>query len=132
MSRKYKFNNKEGLFFVSFATVYWLDVFTRDHYCWSFIESLNYCRKNKGMEIYAWCIMPSHVHLIFRAKDNNPGDLLRDLKTYTSKRMQRLIEENLQESRKECLPAAGRDALDDEESRLKKKQYKGKAVLAAA
>ena len=104
MSRKYKFNNKEGLFFVSFATVYWLDVFTRDHYCWSFIESLNYCRKNKGMEIYAWCIMPSHVHLIFRAKDNNPGDLLRDLKTYTSKRMQRLIEENLQESRKECLP----------------------------
>ena len=103
MSRKYKFNNKEGLFFVSFATVYWLDVFTRDHYCWSFIESLNYCRKNKGMEIYAWCIMPSHVHLIFRAKDNNPGDLLRDLKTYTSKRMQRLIEENLQESRKEWM-----------------------------
>ena len=59
MSRKYKFNNKEGLYFVSFATVYWLDVFTRDHYCWSFIESLNYCRRNKGMEIFAWCIMPS-------------------------------------------------------------------------
>ena len=29
MSRKYKFHNKEGLYFVSFATVYWLDVFTR-------------------------------------------------------------------------------------------------------
>jgi len=25
MSRKYKFNNKEGIYFVSFATVYWID-----------------------------------------------------------------------------------------------------------
>gem|GEM_PF-6318725 len=25
MSRKYKFYNKEGLYFVSFATVYWID-----------------------------------------------------------------------------------------------------------
>jgi len=71
MSRKYKFYNKEGLYFVSFATVYWLDVFIRDHYCWTFKESLDFCRKNKGMEIYAWCIMPSHVHLIFRAKNKN-------------------------------------------------------------
>ncbi|MFY0687405.1 MAG: hypothetical protein JXQ90_09580 [Cyclobacteriaceae bacterium] len=32
MSRKYKFHNKEGLYFVSFATVYWLDIFVRDIY----------------------------------------------------------------------------------------------------
>jgi hypothetical protein len=29
MSRKYKFLNKEGLYFVSFAPVNWIDVFTR-------------------------------------------------------------------------------------------------------
>ena len=55
------------------------------------------------MEIYAWCIMPSHIHLIFRAKENNPGDLLRDLKTFTSKKIQQLIVENPQESRKEWM-----------------------------
>jgi len=103
MSRKYKFYNKEGLYFVSFATVYWLDIFTRDHYCRSFMESLDFCRKNKGMEIYAWCIMPSHVHLIFRAQNNNPGDLLRDVKTFTSKKIQGLIIDNPQESKKEWL-----------------------------
>ncbi len=27
ISRKYKFYNSEGIYFVSFATVYWLDVF---------------------------------------------------------------------------------------------------------
>ena len=29
MSRKYKFDNKSGLYFVSFVTVKWIDAFTR-------------------------------------------------------------------------------------------------------
>ncbi len=103
MSRKYKFYNKEGLYFVSFAVVYWIDVFTRDEYSVALVESLDFCRKNKGMEIYKWCIMPSHVHLIIRAKDNNPGDLLRDMKKFTSKKIQQLIADNPIESRKDWL-----------------------------
>jgi REP element-mobilizing transposase RayT len=103
MSRKYKFYNKEGLYFVSFATINWMDVFVRDIYFFEVVSSLDYCRKNKGMEIYCWCIMPSHVHLIFRAKENNPGDVLRDFKTHTSKSIQKLINDNPQESRKEWL-----------------------------
>ena len=75
MSRKHKFYNNEGLYFVSFATINWVDVFVRDIYCNVILESLNFCRENKGMEIYSWCIIPSHVHLIYRAKDNNPGDI---------------------------------------------------------
>ena len=66
MSRKYKFYNKEGLYFVSFATVYWIDVFVREQYFEKLVESLDYCRIEKGMEIYCWCIMPSHVQIIFR------------------------------------------------------------------
>ncbi len=103
MSRKYKFYNKEGLYFVSFATVYWLDVFVRELYFIKMLESLDYCRKEKGMEIYCWCIMSSHVHLIFRAKDNNPGELMKSLKTFTSKALQHEIENNMQESRKEWM-----------------------------
>ena len=103
MSRQYKFYNKEGLYFVSFAAVYCLDIFVRDLYFNSVVESLDFCRKNKGMEIYTWCIMPSHVHLIFRAKENNPRELLKSLKTFTFKNLQKLIEENPQESRKEWM-----------------------------
>lgn len=86
--------NKEGLYFVSFATVYWLDVFVRDIYFDLVVRSLDYCRKEKGMEIYAWCVMTSHVHLIFRSKNNDPSTLIKSLKTYTSKQLQRLIEQN--------------------------------------
>jgi putative transposase len=100
MSRKHRFYNKEGLYFVSFATVNWIDVFVRQEYFEKVIESLDWCRKNKGMEIYAWCIMPSHIHLIFRAKENNPGELLKSFKMFTSKALRTMIEESVHESRK--------------------------------
>jgi len=103
MSRKHRFYNKEGLYFVSFATINWIDIFIREEYFEKIVESLDWCRKNKGMEIYAWCIMPSHVHLIFRARDNNPGELLKSFKMFTSKALRKMIEENLHESRKEWI-----------------------------
>lgn len=84
MSRKYKFNDKNGVYFISFATVYWIDVFVRDCYFEMMISALNYCRENKGMKIYGYCIMPSHVHLLFQIEEKNPSDVIRDLKTFTS------------------------------------------------
>ncbi len=59
MSRKYKFYNPEGIYFVSFATVFWIDVFIREIYFEKVTEALEYCRKNRGMKIYGYCIMPS-------------------------------------------------------------------------
>ena len=41
MSRKYKFLNKEGLYFVSFATVNWIDLFIRVEYCSIIVDSLD-------------------------------------------------------------------------------------------
>ena len=103
MSRKYKFKNEEGAYFISFAIVNWIDVFTRDIYFSCIVESLDFCRKNKGMEIYGYCVMPSHIHLIFRSSNNNPSGLIRDVKGFTSKKMINLIRDNTQESRKEWL-----------------------------
>ena len=103
MSRKYKFHNKEGIYFVSFATVYWIDVFVREQYFQIIIDSLKYSIEHFGMELYCWCIMPSHVHLIFSAKDNNPAIILGKLKEFTSKQLSKDILENPQESRKEWM-----------------------------
>ena len=103
MSRNYKFHNKSGLYFVSFATVYWLDVFTRQTYFDELVESINYCRAKKDMELFAYCFMPSHVHLIFRSGNDNPDGLLRDFKSFTAKKIIGAIENNPQESRKEYL-----------------------------
>ncbi len=103
MSRKYKFHNPTAPYFVSFATVYWLDVFTREIYLKVLVDSIEYCRKHKGMELFAYCFMPSHLHFIFRDANEDPTGLLRDFKKYTSKKIVKAIEENPQESRKEWL-----------------------------
>lgn len=104
MSRNYKFHNPEAAYFVSFAVVEWLDVFTRNEYKNILIDSLQYCQKQKGMEIYAWCIMTNHVHLIFRSTtERKPEDLLGDFKRFTSKKVIEAIRFNPRESRKENL-----------------------------
>ena len=104
MSRNYKFHNPEGIYFVSFAVVEWLDVFTRKEYKNIIVDSLNYCQKEKGMEIFAWCIMTNHVHLIFRSvKERRPELLIGDLKRFTSKAIVNAIQNNPGESRKEWL-----------------------------
>lgn len=103
MSRKYKFLNKEGIYFVSFATVYWIDVFVREIYFHEVIESLKHCQKEKGMEIFSYCIMTNHIHLIFRAMENNPGEVMKSFKQFTSNQLQNLISDNKKESRKSWL-----------------------------
>jgi len=104
MSRNYKFHNPEGLYFISFAVVGWLDVFIQNEYKEIFLESLRFCQKNKGLEIHAWCIMSSHVHLVFRSiNEQKPELLIGDLKRFTSKAIVQAIKENPKESRKEFL-----------------------------
>ena len=104
MSRKYKFCNPEGVYFVSFAVQSWVDALTRSEYKDILIVNLDFCQKNKGLEIFAWCIMTNHVHLIIRAQDGCLlQDILRDFKKFTSKAIIKAIEENPVESRKEWL-----------------------------
>lgn len=42
--------------YISFATVNWIDVFIRNEYRQVVNESIRYCQKEKGLELYAWCI----------------------------------------------------------------------------
>ena len=103
MGRKYVFRDSSRLYFVSFATVNWIDVFIRSQYCNIVVDSLKYCVDNKGLEVYAWCIMSSHVHLIISSEKEHLSDIMRDLKRHTAKQLLKAIEGNDQESRREWM-----------------------------
>ena len=60
MSRKYKIYDQEDLHFLSYAVVSWLDALSRPIYKDIVVESLAYCQKAKGLQLYAWCIMSNH------------------------------------------------------------------------
>ena len=80
MSQKYKFRDNDKLYFVSFAVVNWIDLFIRNEYKDIIVKALEYCIKNKGLEVYAWCIMTSHIHLIIGSNKDPLQNIIRDLK----------------------------------------------------
>jgi len=79
-------NIPAGTFFVTLTAVGWMDVFTRAEYCELIVENLNYCVANKGLGIYSYVLMPSHLHMVaFAEKPLN--HILRDFKSFTAKRI---------------------------------------------
>jgi putative transposase len=113
MSRKYKFRDPDKLYFVSFATINWIDLFIRPEYAGIVIDSIRHCQENKGLELYAWCLMTSHVHMIMGTHDRPMEDILRDLKSFTSRRLKEELYQHPGESRRvwmvEMMERAGRE-----------------------
>ena len=104
MSRKFKIRNQEKLYHITFTIIHWLDVFIRREYRDLFLESVKYCQVNKGLEVYAYCIMSSHVNMIIgRNGEENLEGIIRDLKKFTLVKLIEAIAANPQESRKELL-----------------------------
>lgn len=104
MSRKYAIRSQDHFHFVTFSVVYWLDIFTRLEYKNIFIESIKYCQKEKGLLVGAWCIMTNHVHLaIARNGEQKLEEIIRDMKSYTSRHIRKYMENNPHESRREWM-----------------------------
>lgn len=103
MSRKYKFWESDKMYFISFAVINWIDVFIRDEYRNEIIECWKYCQENKGLEIFAWCIMPSHVHMVISSNTNSLSGIVRDMKSFTSTCIRECISNNKKESRREWM-----------------------------
>lgn len=91
------------MYFLTMTVVDWVDIFTRPIYKNIVVDSLQYCQKEKGLDIYAWVLMTNHLHLIASAKEgSNLSDFLRDFKKFTSKKIVEAIS-NEPESRKQWM-----------------------------
>jgi putative transposase len=84
MSNKYKFRNPEGVYFVTSTVYNRIDIFTRNEYRDIVVDSLRYCMDNKGLEIYGWCLMTNHLHLLATGFDKPMEQIMRDFKRHTS------------------------------------------------
>jgi putative transposase len=54
---KYKITDHQSLHFITFSTVEWVDALSRLLYNDIVALSLKFCQKEKGLLVYAWCIM---------------------------------------------------------------------------
>ncbi len=98
----YKFTDPDGLYFVTFTVIEWVDVFTRSQCVNIVLDSLRFCQSEKGLRIHAWVIMSNHMHLIISRKQgaSTLSEIIRDFKKYTSSQIIKWIEDNSKESRR--------------------------------
>lgn len=103
MSTKYKATTTEDAYFITITTVGWVDVFTRLNQKQNIIEALKHCQNNKGLEIYSYCIMSSHIHILCKGTNGFVlSDIIRDFKKFTAKKIIQTIL-NEPESRREWM-----------------------------
>lgn len=103
MGEAYQIKDQQMPYFLTFQVVGWADVFSRKDYKDLILENLDYCREKKGLYLFGYVIMTNHVHLLVQQRDGKLSDWIRDYKKFTSKKLIKMIEENLQESRKDWL-----------------------------
>lgn len=78
----------ELTYFLTITVVDWVDVFTRSFYRNIIVESLNYCVKEKNLEIFGLVLMSNHLHMIARAKNETSlSDVLRNFKSLPAKKL---------------------------------------------
>ena len=88
MSTKYKAKEIDKAYFITITTVGWIDVFTRLNQKYVIINALKHCQNNKGLTIFSYCLMHSHLHLFCRADSEfTLAEIMRDFKKYTSKKI---------------------------------------------
>ena len=102
-SENYFIKDQNACYFLTFTIVDWVDIFTRKNYKMIIADSLNYCVEEKGLIIYAWCLMSNHLHLVAQANEGfQLSGLIRDFKKFTAKKIIEMVKEE-PESRRDWL-----------------------------
>ena len=67
MPTGYQIKDQTSAYYLTFQVIYWIDLFSRQAYRDIIVDSLKYCQRERGLEIYAWVIMSNHVHILVRS-----------------------------------------------------------------
>lgn len=102
MSTGYQIKDQQALHYLTIQVVDWIDVFTRKAYRDIIIDSLQFCQKNKGLQIFGYVIMSNHIHLIANSPQGELSNTVRDFKKFTAKNIIESIK-NGNESRKDWM-----------------------------
>ncbi|HNV52501.1 MAG TPA: transposase [Tenuifilaceae bacterium] len=96
MSEKYKVIDTGYSYFITITLVEWQKLFHIPLYAEIITDSIRYCQKNKGLELFGYVIMPSHIHLIARAELRPLGEVMRDFKKFTATRIVERLSKDLE------------------------------------
>jgi REP element-mobilizing transposase RayT len=80
--------NPDNLYFVTTSAIRKAHLFQRDAMKQIILDSWDFMRREKWLELYCFVIMPNHVHFIVRCHPSHPiQDVVRDFKKFTAKKI---------------------------------------------
>lgn len=82
---KYKIFDQSKPYFLTMTLVGWVNLFGAEKYRNIVLDGLKFCQENKGLRIYAWVIMPSHIHLVADSTIGALSKTIGEFKRHTSK-----------------------------------------------
>lgn len=99
MNQRYKIKHNNP-YYITFTVTGWIDVFTQKDHITMLLESIEYCQKNKGLQLFAWCLLPSRLHMIVDvAEPFQLWEIVRDLKKFTAKKLESALQEETETKR---------------------------------
>jgi putative transposase len=83
----------DACYFLTLNIVDKIDLFVRPAYKQAIADALNHIIRVQSLNLYSWCLMSSHLHLVLRTKDGAaPAWFERDFKKYTTPALLKTIE----------------------------------------
>lgn len=93
MRSRYKINEDSNLYVITSSIHCFVPVIFNDDLFKIILNSLIYCQREKGLNVYGFVIMPNHMHAIIGYIINERiAEVIRDFKRHTSKKISEYLE----------------------------------------
>ena len=90
-----RFYGSDKIYFITTVTRQRFPFFEEDLFCELFVENLRICKELKNFKLYAFIIIPNHIHLLLKpGNDFNISKVMQSLKQNVSCDINRIINHN--------------------------------------
>lgn len=94
------FDDPSHFYFITASTIEWIPLFKEEKYAEIILDALSFFRNKKEILLFAFVLMPSHLHLIIKPKNISIGRFLQSFGSLTA---HKIIKSLKQDGRKELL-----------------------------
>ncbi len=87
------FNDPGDLYFITASIINWIPLFKENRYMQVVLDSLSFFRNKHEIYLFAFVIMPSHIHLILKPIHLTIDEFLQSFGSFTAHQMINLLKE---------------------------------------
>lgn len=99
----------DHLYFITGTLIKWLNLFKNPQYAQIILDAFTWNRKQHQFLLFAYVIMPTHIHAIIKPLNQNISKSLQSFASYTAHAIVKRIEENDQKDILEVMKQEKRD-----------------------